>query len=88
MTKVQGLVFLMNVLSDPQQLEAGRQELVALGDDIDETLNRFLDVITDWAEKAREEHDLSDTAVAFLLHTAPDALNAYVAGLGRREPSA
>lgn len=88
MSKVQGLVFLMNVLSDPENLEAGRQELVSLGDGIDETLNRYMDVITDWAEKAREEHDLSDVAVAFLLHTAPQALDAYIAGLGRREPSA
>jgi hypothetical protein len=77
---------LENVLvGSVEGLEAGRQELVALGDDLDPMLNKYLDIITDWALEAKEKYNLSDPAVTFLLYTAPDALTAYVAGLTRKE---
>lgn len=64
------------MLFTKEKEEKGKGELRALGDSIDPELHEYMEVITDWAIRTRNKHNLSPEALTVLIATAPSAREA------------
>ena len=81
--------FISNLMSGPkpdvEAFERGKAELLALGDSIDPTFFKLMDLIVDWALEAQATHNLSKEGLCVLLETGPDLHSTFHAGMNDRK---